>query len=451
MHLPGGGDGSVIAATGAGSQARGAARPPVTVGVRAGSAGAAAIKAPPPLLPAEHFGAALLFLLLGASGLIVVAPELAAGAFVSPRVAGVTHLFTLGWITTSIMGALYQFLPVALGEPIRSVRLAHATFVLYVPGLSAFVAGLVTSAHAVMLVGAASFGTGILLFAGNLAGALKAAKRRDVTWWALACADVFLVITLLFGLALTGNLRWGYLGDGRLSALGVHLHVALAGWVLMVMIGVVQRLLPMFLLSHGAGDRSARVAVACVGAGTGVLAILHHAPALISHWTPAVLIAVGVAAFLMQARAFYAHRHRPSLDPGMRLAAGALGVLALALVLAWPVLLGAGARPVTAYVLTILLGISVFVAAHYYKIVPFLTWYHRFAPQAGRGSTLRVSDLYSARAARMAGAALLTGALVLIAAVTLGWPRSARVGAVVLAAGAGIEAAQMFLLARKHA
>jgi hypothetical protein len=428
-----------------------AAHAPTTTGVHAASAGAAAMKAPPARLPAEHFGAALLFLLLGALGLIVIAPELAAGAFVSPRVAGVTHLFTLGWITTSIMGALYQFLPVALGEPIPSVRLAHATFGLYVPGLSAFVVGLVTSTHAVTLVGAASFGAGILLFAGNLAGALKAARRRDVTWWALAGADLYLVITLLFGLALTGNLRWGYLGAGRLSALGVHLHVALAGWVLMVMIGVAQRLLPMFLLSHGAGDRGARVAVACIGAGTGMLAILHHAPALVSHWIPALLIAAGVAAFLAQARAFYAHRHRPSLDPGMRLAAGGLGVLALALILAWPVLLGGGARSATAYVLTILLGISVFVAAHYYKIVPFLTWYHRFAPQAGRGSALRVSDLYSARAARVAGAALLTGVVMLIASVALGWPVSARAGAVVFAAGAALEAVQMVLLARKHA
>lgn len=28
------------------------------------------------------------------------------------------HLFTLGWLTTSLMGALYQFLPVALGQSI---------------------------------------------------------------------------------------------------------------------------------------------------------------------------------------------------------------------------------------------------------------------------------------------------------------------------------------------
>ena len=42
---------------------------------------------------------------------------LAAGNFLSQRLAGVTHLFTLGWLTTTIYGALYQLLPVALGAP----------------------------------------------------------------------------------------------------------------------------------------------------------------------------------------------------------------------------------------------------------------------------------------------------------------------------------------------
>src|SRR5690606_906389 len=143
--------------------------------------------------------------------------------------------------------------------------------------------------------------------------------------------------------------------------------------------------LPMFLLSHGAGDGFARWAVRLVAAGAGVLAFLHHAPPLVSRWLPALLIAAGCASFLLQARAFYAHRHRPVLDPGMRLAAAALALVGIALVLAWPVMLTtAPARVATAYVLTAILGITLFVAAHYYKIVPFLIWYHRFCPLAGK-------------------------------------------------------------------
>ncbi len=407
----------------------------------ASATGLAAANAPPFLLPGEHFAAALLFLVLGAVGVVVVAPDLASGFYPSPRVVGVTHLFTLGWITTSIMGALYQFLPVALGEPIRSRRVAHATFVLYVPGLLAFVAGLLSGHKDVMLVGVAAFGTGIVLFATNLGRTLARAKRRGLTWWALAAADAFLLVTLLLGSALAGNLRWGYLGGHRLTALGTHLHVALAGWVLLVVIGVAHRLLPMFLLSHGAGDRVARAAVALVASGAAALVVLHHAPALLGRWLPAALIASGLVCFLAQARRFYTHRHRPALDPGMRLAAAALGVLAVGLVLAAPVLAGAASpRIATAYVLAVLMGISLFAAAHYYKIVPFLVWYHRFGPLAGRRPVPRVSELYSARLASGAGALLLVGAGVLIAAVALGSPAFARGGAAAFAGGAAIEA-----------
>lgn len=100
-------------------------------------AGLASANAPPLHLPGEHFVAALTFLALGGVGLVWIAPELAAGAFLAPRVAGVAHLFTLGFVTMSILGALYQFLPVAVGTPIRSQRAAHVSFALMTAGVPA--------------------------------------------------------------------------------------------------------------------------------------------------------------------------------------------------------------------------------------------------------------------------------------------------------------------------
>jgi hypothetical protein len=425
-----------------------AAHAPTGAPAAPGATGAAA-KAPPAYLPGEHFAAALAFFLMGAVSLVVFAPDLARGYFLAPRVAALTHLFTLGWITTSIMGALYQFLPVALDQPIRSQRIAHATFLLYVPGLLAFTTGLGTARPFVMLSGAVIFGTGVLLFIANLAVTLRRAQRRDVTWWALVLATSYLAITLVLGLALTGNLRWGYLGANRVPSLGVHLHVALAGWVLLVMIGVAHRLLPMFLLTHGVSDRLARAAVALVGTGAALLAFLHHAPPLISRWLPALCIAAGCLAFLLQARSYFAGRHRPALDPGMRLAAGALVVLLLAFALAWPVLLlQPPARIGVAYVASAILAISLFVAAHYYKIVPFLVWYHRFGPLAGRTAVPRVGDLYSARLASLAGVLLVGGAVLLVAAIAAGAPAVARAAALCFAGGALIEGVQMLLLWR---
>lgn len=400
-------------------------------------------------LPGEHFAAAGLFLLLGCVGLIGVGPDLARGAFALPRVAGVTHLFTLGWITTSIMGALYQFVPVALGRPIGSERLAHATFVLYAPGVAAFAGGLALGSHSLMLAGAALFGTGIVLFGVNLATTLAAADRRGVTWWALAGADLFLMVTLVLGMALAGNLRWGFLGADRIPALGVHLHVALAGWVLLVMIGVGHRLLPMFLLSHGVGEGGSRAAVILVTTGTAILVVGHHGPPPVARWLPAVLVVGGVAAFLLQARRFYQHRKRPALDPGMRTAAAGLAIVGLGVGLAAPVMAGvAPPRMATAYVAALVAGISVFVAAHYYKIVPFLVWYHRFGPLVGRRDVPTVAQLYGARAASLAGAMLAVGALALVGSVAAGWGGGTRVAGLLMLGGATLEGWQMARLTR---
>src|SRR5690606_12866692 len=140
------------------------------------------------------------------------------------------------------------------------------------------------------------------------------------------------------------------------------------------------------------------------------------------------------------------------LDPGMRLAGAALGVLALALLLA-PAALSAGLsapRLVTGYVAAALLGISLFVAAHYYKILPFLVWYHRFGPLAGKRPVPRVAELYGEKVALVAAALQLSGALGIIGATLLGLAPVARLAAVAYAAGVGTEIVQMSAIARRR-
>ena len=134
----------------------------------------------------------------------------------------------------------------------------------------------------------------------------------------------------------------------------------------------------------------------------------------------------------------------------MRSAAFALGVLAAALVLAAVALLiDPSPRASLAYVLALVLGISLFVAALYYKIVPFLVWYHRFGPLAGKGKISRVSDLYSARLAGAAGALLLLGVALLLVGVVAAQAGIARTGALLWTSGVMVEAAQMLALARR--
>jgi len=56
---------------------------------------------------------------------IAVRPDILASYHYGPHVLAVTHLFTLGWITTIIMGAMYQLVPVAL-RPTSTANGWHA-------------------------------------------------------------------------------------------------------------------------------------------------------------------------------------------------------------------------------------------------------------------------------------------------------------------------------------
>jgi hypothetical protein len=389
-------------------------------------------------LAAEHFAASILYLLAGAVGLVWIAPELAAGAYPSPHVAGITHLFTLGWITTTIFGALAQLLPVALGAPIRSTRVGHASFFTFAPGAGIFAAGIASSSLVIEHIGIGLITIGIILEVGNIAASLPQAKNRDVTWGAVIIAISFLSSTLVLGVILLHNLHSGFIANARLTTLATHLHVALVGWVLMMIVGVSHRLLPMFLLAHGADTRWTKRALTLLAAGVLALAtglIARLAPAV---WLGAALIDGGIGCFIWQAYSFYRVRVRKKLDVGMRFAMTAIVFLAIAAVLgsALVVLGPMHARLATMYIAVGLLGgIVLYVVGFFYKIVPLLAWTARFRGRMGKGPVPTVAQLYSAKVAYVQ-LGLMTLAVVLLGAgIGAGITHVTRCGAVLFLAG----------------
>lgn len=408
-----------------------------------------ATSAPPWILPAEHFAAALAFFVIGAFALIALAPQLAYGVFFAPRVVAGVHLFTLGWIVMSIFGALCQFLPVAVGRRLRWELLAHVTFALLATGASAFVVGLVTAHREVIIAGACTLSAAFVLFAVNLGTTLAVVRERSLTWWALAGACVFLVVTPLYGVMLQLGIERA-LGVHRFHVIAVHAHVAIVGVVLMTIVGVAHRLIPMFLLSHGADERPAWVAIGLLFAGAVLLALPIGGMALDA--VGGVLAAGGVVAFALQAVLFFRARKRRALDAGMRLAgAGLLGLLVATAVA--PVAFTRGLADMhllVTYFWLVLGALSLFVAGHYYKIVPFLVWYHRFGPLVGTRKVPKVAELFSQRAATLDALLLVSGYAGVAVALFARSIALARLFGLIFAVGVVIEAVAMARIARRR-
>lgn len=393
----------------------------------------------PPLAPAagsirlaaQHFAAATLYLVAGSVGLLWIAPDLAAGAYLSPRVGGVTHLFTLGWLTTTIFGALTQLLPVALGTPLRSTRVADASFWTFVPGAGLLATGIVTSRLPLLVGGVLLVATGILLAVGNLGATVARARNRDVTWTAIALALGFLASTLLLGMVLVHNLHTGFVAGARLQVLAIHLHVALVGWVLLMIVGVSHRLLPMFLLAHGSDTRWTGRALAALAAGVIVLTVGIAGGGVTLEWAGALLLVGGVGCFLRQVHGFHRARVRRKLDPGMRFAATALAFLGGSALLGVAVLADGAAHPrlATAYIAAGLLGgIVLYVIGFFYKIVPLLAWTAHFRGRMGKEPVPTVAQMYSARLAHLQLGLMAGGVVLLVAGIATGSALAARGG-----------------------
>ena len=425
------------------------AQPPV-----GGVPGLVAPASGPLLLAGQHFAAAMLFLLAGALALPGIAPLLAAGLYPDQRVAAVTHLFTLGWLTTTIFGALYQLLPVALGAPVASVRAGHVGFWTFVPGVALFVTGIATGDLRLHHAGIALVATGVSVAVGNLLVTARRAVHRDVTWAAVLIALAALLSTFALGVALLHNLHTGWLAGLRTRAVAIHLHVAVVGFALVLLVGMSHRLLPMFLLAHGVDTRWTRRAIALLASSlvplvAGLATGMRHVAC-----AGVVLGIAGVAAFLWQARQFHRARIRRRIDAGMRQALVALGFLAAAALLAPALHLvgasvpGIGARLAVAYVVVGLLGgVLGYVAGFTHKIVPFLAWIAAYQGRMGRERVPTVGELTSARVTHAEHALRAAGVVAMAAGALLGQVMLVRAGTLAFAAGALLLVAQLARLA----
>jgi hypothetical protein len=172
----------------------------------------------------------------------------------------------------------------------------------------------------------------------------------------------------------------------------------LLGWVFMMIAGMSYRLLPMFLVAHGANTRWTGRALALLAPG--VLALGGGLAWSITGlaWLGLVLIEAAVVCYLIQARWFFRVRMRKRIDAGLKHAVVALVTLALAALLA-PVVLAIGFTHPRLAVIYLMLGLlgafTLFVIGLFYKIVPFLAWITRYRDKMGRERVPTVAQLYS--------------------------------------------------------
>jgi hypothetical protein len=347
-------------------------------------------RVPDRVLPVRYFVFAHLCLLTAFLAFAVV-PRSLAGFFYHPKLLGVVHLVTLGWISASILGALYMILPMALRSPLPAGRLDRWTFWCFAIGVLGIVShfwidqasGMVWSAG---LVVAALATVGWRVVRSLARGAAPPEHRLP---FHLAFGNVLLagLLGMLIGIDKDKHLLGGFV----LDHVAAHAHLAALGWATFMVIGAGYRLLPMFLPAAAPRGRALVLEalvteIGLLGTVTGIY--------LGARWTalPGAVFVLGLALFLRRLLWMLANR-KPSPrglvrpDPAMVHVGAAFACLVLAAAFGLWLLL-APESPSTPQVVMVygVLGLIGFLAQMVVgisvRLLPLYAWMRRFSAES---------------------------------------------------------------------
>jgi hypothetical protein len=198
-------------------------------------------------IPVVYFVVAVLFF---AAGLIELCFSVRQISIYFYRFAplAVVHTFTLGWITGSIMGVMYRYVPALTHRPIRWPRMAWAQLFLFVLGSSGMVAHFEIGIWFGLWLAAIVMVASIVMFAANLMPCLWPEFGRGVAETGMFLSIAYLIAAGVVGTLLGIDKSYNFLGGGVLTNLSGHVHLAAVGWVTLSICAVSYRMLPAFML-----------------------------------------------------------------------------------------------------------------------------------------------------------------------------------------------------------
>ncbi len=199
-------------------------------------------RAEPHRLSGLYFAAASVALALAMLAL-VLDPRAAAGFFYHARLVALVHLVTLGWITCSLLGALYMAAPRAFDLPIGIGRLDYGAFALVIIGIVGMVTHFWMVSFAGMAWSAATVAAGVATVVWRVGWHLHRSPHPRSRVRPIVLASVNLGVAASMGLLLGFDKADQFLPGFVLNNVFAHAHMAALGWAALMAFALVARLL----------------------------------------------------------------------------------------------------------------------------------------------------------------------------------------------------------------
>jgi hypothetical protein len=342
------------------------------------SSGARVGRPAPAALVAAYFLAALLAWLAATIAIVAAAPQLADGGVASPEVLLAVHLVGLGFLPLAVTGAVLHVLPTLLRNDASRFRGWVALPLLGAGPILAF--GIAHDHEPVTWIAAAAETAGFAVVVWEIVTLVVRAPHDRM----LLASRIGVVLStfnaaaaLAVGAALADRGFRPLLGIPHDRAIGIHLNLAVIGWLTLLIVTVGRTLTPMLSLAPAAPRRRIPLEELVLTGGLWLLvaglALGARAPMIVG----ALLVVAAIAVFaVMTARIGRQHRMDGLEGPLTHVVTG-MFFLGQAAILGIGMLVGLDASParLTAYVVALLVGWAAGVTlGHLGKLLSLSAW-----------------------------------------------------------------------------
>jgi hypothetical protein len=275
-------------------------------------------------------------------------------------------------------------------------------------------------------------------------------KNENVHVVFVFTATCWLMATTAFGLLLVYNFSFAVFDNDSLSYLAVHAHMGIAGWFLLLVIGVASRLIPMFLISKYENPALLWWIYGFINAGLVLFLVLFFFyPGVSSFLFPLSLVIAGLLLFAYYIFKSFRKRLRRATDKPMQISL--LSVLMIVLPLLLLVIVAASitlkndSRLVLTYGFTIFFGwLTAMILGMTFKTLPFIAWNRAYHHRAASVKTPDPKTLFDHKVFAAMGISYITGFVLFIAGIIFSNAFMLRSSAALLVAAAAFYNLNVF-------
>jgi hypothetical protein len=351
----------------------------------------------------SHYLLAALFFLVLTIMFILSLKELS-GHYFQPKVLALTHTAALGWGTMIIFGALYQLLPVILETSLYSLRLCWWSLAFFIPGIIMLICAFWHFDPGLLMQAAGTLTLiGIVLFNVNVFLTMKQKVQTTIFQELIVTSCMWLGVTAVVGLVLVFNFTFAFIPADHLMFLRLHAHMGIAGWFLLLIIGVSAKLIPMFLVSKYQNTTLLSYSYYLINAALLLFLVDGFFNGINVKTNLILFVAVmGICTYLLYVYRCFMSRIRKDVDLAMLQTLFSVILLA-ASILVLPFIFHYHLKnnPIATN-LSVLYGILIFIGwisalilGQTFKTLPFIVWLKHYEHLTGRVKTPLPADLNS--------------------------------------------------------